>query len=131
MGDWDYINEHMGGHDDDGLPNFMNEPGFSDDNYYDEVEDDTYHNSNSIEIVLTPNKYLDSESRYLRAQLINNKLTNFTLEVMHDIYNQHDSLALEVYCNKVHIGFIQKYDSHIDINKFCFNNDVLKNITLE
>lgn len=28
--DWDYINEHMGGHDEDGLPNFMREPGFSD-----------------------------------------------------------------------------------------------------
>ena len=31
MGDWDYINDHMGGHDSDGLPNFMSEPGFSDD----------------------------------------------------------------------------------------------------
>lgn len=28
--DWDYINEHMGGHDEDGLPNFMSEPGFAD-----------------------------------------------------------------------------------------------------
>lgn len=27
--DWDYINEHLGGHDEDGLPNFMSEPGFS------------------------------------------------------------------------------------------------------
>ncbi|MGB3917610.1 hypothetical protein J9253_01100 [Thiothrix litoralis] len=26
--DWDYINEHMGGHDEDGLPNFMNTPYF-------------------------------------------------------------------------------------------------------
>jgi len=31
--DWDYINEHMGGHDDDGLPNFMSAQGFSDDSY--------------------------------------------------------------------------------------------------
>lgn len=31
--DWDYINEHMGGHDEDGLPNFMNEPGFSDEHH--------------------------------------------------------------------------------------------------
>ena len=31
--DWDYINEHMGGHDEDGLPNFMSEPGFSGDEY--------------------------------------------------------------------------------------------------
>jgi hypothetical protein len=29
MGDWDYINEHMGGHDEDGLPNFMNDPNFN------------------------------------------------------------------------------------------------------
>ena len=28
MGDWDYINEHMGGHDADGMPNFVH--GFSD-----------------------------------------------------------------------------------------------------
>jgi hypothetical protein len=31
--DWDYINEHMGGHDEGGLPNFMSEPGFGDDSY--------------------------------------------------------------------------------------------------
>lgn len=29
--DYDYINEHMGGHDEDGLPNFMSAPGFGDD----------------------------------------------------------------------------------------------------
>lgn len=28
MGDWDYINDHMGGFDEDGLPNFMNSPHF-------------------------------------------------------------------------------------------------------
>jgi len=28
MGDWDYINDHMGGFDEDGLPNFMNSPNF-------------------------------------------------------------------------------------------------------
>jgi hypothetical protein len=31
MGDWDYINEHMGGHDEDGLSNFMSSPCFNDD----------------------------------------------------------------------------------------------------
>ena len=41
--DYDYINEHMGGHDEDGLPNFMSEPGFSDDSYYDN-EEDSYDN---------------------------------------------------------------------------------------
>jgi hypothetical protein len=28
MGDWDYINEHLGGHDSDGLPNLLNDSGF-------------------------------------------------------------------------------------------------------
>lgn len=38
MGDWDYINEHMGGHDADGLPNFMSAPGFADDCHCDQEE---------------------------------------------------------------------------------------------
>lgn len=33
MSDWDYINEHMGGHDEDGLPNFMSRPGFADNSF--------------------------------------------------------------------------------------------------
>jgi len=33
MSDTDYINDHMGGFDSDGLPNFMNAPGFDDDGY--------------------------------------------------------------------------------------------------
>lgn len=40
--DWDYINEHLGGHDVDGLPNFMNEPGFSDSCEID-IHDDVNH----------------------------------------------------------------------------------------
>ncbi|MDC9728771.1 MAG: hypothetical protein PSN04_05490, partial [Methyloprofundus sp.] len=33
MGDWQYIEDHMGGHDEDGLPNFMSAPGFADNSY--------------------------------------------------------------------------------------------------
>ncbi|HIP26983.1 MAG TPA: DUF2158 domain-containing protein [Flavobacteriaceae bacterium] len=41
MGDWDYINDNMGGwNEDTGLPNFMDEPGFADDSYYDKEDDD-------------------------------------------------------------------------------------------
>lgn len=29
--DWDYINKHMGGHDENGIPNFVRVSGFSDD----------------------------------------------------------------------------------------------------
>jgi len=28
MSDWDFINEEMGGWDEDGLPNFMSDPNF-------------------------------------------------------------------------------------------------------
>jgi uncharacterized protein YodC (DUF2158 family) len=31
--DWQFIEDHMGGHGSDGLPNFMSEPGFSDGGY--------------------------------------------------------------------------------------------------
>lgn len=34
--DWDYINEHMGGHDEAGLPNFVSRSGFADDSYHEE-----------------------------------------------------------------------------------------------
>jgi ABC-type uncharacterized transport system YnjBCD substrate-binding protein len=40
--DCDYINEHMGGHDKDGLPNFMSEPRFTDDLYYEEKDLDYF-----------------------------------------------------------------------------------------
>jgi len=54
--DWQYIQDHMGGHDEDGLPNFMSEPGFSDDSYYDsnDEEENGYDNkdeNNNLEVV--------------------------------------------------------------------------------
>jgi hypothetical protein len=46
MGDWDYINEHMGGHDEDGMPNFMSKPGFADnDDYGPEPKEPSYFNT--------------------------------------------------------------------------------------
>lgn len=40
--DWDYINEYLGGHDDDGLPNFMNKAGFSESGEVD-IHNDVSH----------------------------------------------------------------------------------------
>ena len=40
--EWDYINEHMGGHDEDGMPNFVSQPGFADDSEY--IEEYTVEN---------------------------------------------------------------------------------------
>ncbi|NLW06093.1 MAG: hypothetical protein GX029_12865 [Pseudomonadaceae bacterium] len=38
--DWDFINSHMGGHDEDGLPNFMRQSGFADDSDCEEDRDE-------------------------------------------------------------------------------------------
>jgi hypothetical protein len=87
----------------------------------------------SIKISLTPTKYLDSDGQYMRAKLINNELSesDVSLEVMHDKYNSHDSKALQVFCNQISIGYIQKYDDEEDIDDFCFiENDKAINLTL-
>lgn len=41
--DWQYIEDHMGGHDEDGFPNFMSKPGFYDeeDSYAEEDKNDS------------------------------------------------------------------------------------------
>lgn len=118
----------------DGIPYWM------DDNYeekYDDSEEDNDYDEivESIEISLTPSKYLQSEeAKYLRAKLINNKLnpSEIDLEIMHDKYNNADKLALEIYCNAKMIGHIQKYDASVDIDKFCFiNNKTIESLRLE
>ena len=131
MGDFDYGMEH-GLWDADGVPHWLGDEE-------EQIKDDYYHHKknttlNSIEIHLTPSKYLDSDGRYLRAKLTNNKLSSsdIKLEVMHDKYNNNDSLALEVYNKGVMIGHIQKYDSSIDINRFCFvNSKLINTLTLK
>ena len=45
--DWQYIQDHMGGHDEDWLPNFMSKPGFSDDSYNDEEDE---YDSNNLDV---------------------------------------------------------------------------------
>lgn len=84
--------------------------------------DNEIESSNKIIVELTPGKYLSSEGRYLRAKLTNNELedSDIILEVLHDKSNDNDPLALEVFCNRISIGYIQKYSSTIDIDDFCF-----------
>jgi len=59
--DWDYINEHMGGHDEDGLPNFVSEPSFAD-NVDEYIE---YINNSKVEI-----KIEREQSYYILENLI-------------------------------------------------------------
>jgi len=76
-----------------------------------------------LSVKLTPTKYLASEGRYMRARLLNGELDNneIKLEVFHDIGNDYDALALEVFCNEVPIGHIRKHDSDHDLDSLCFD----------
>ena len=141
MGDFDDGRE-MGLWGDDGIPYWMDDD-VKDDKYIKNDYDSStsipkYQNikatDNSIDINLTPSKYLSSEEQNLRNRLINNELNSsqINLKVIHNPKNTHDSLALEVYNNNVKIGHIQKYDNPIDINQFCFiNNKKVDNLKIE
>jgi len=86
-----------------------------------------------IKIELTPSKYLSSESRYIRAKLLDQELDapNVALEVLHDRENENDALALEVFCNRVSIGYIRKHNNEIDIDRACFLNGKKNKLNLE
>ena len=117
MGDWDLAYE-MGLEDGEG-------------GYGDNCLDDTDYISNAskctIEVKLTPIKYLNNAQHYMRNKLFNNHLNKPKLEILHDKFNLNDKLAIAVYCNEVMIGFIQKLDNLNNINSFCFHNNQLIN----
>lgn len=137
MGDFDDMYD-MGLVDISGMPTWEEpqDDAFSNTTKYSNYTDNSkVKELKSIEIKLTPVKYLNSqEARYLRASLINNKINDQTidLEIMHDKYNNNDKFALEVYCNRTMIGYIQKYDSDVNINSFCFDDgQLLDDISLK
>lgn len=86
-----------------------------------------------IKIDLTPSKYLSSESRYVRAKLLDQELdtSNVALEVLHDRENENDAFALEVFCNRVSIGYVKKHNNEVDIDKVCFLNGKKNKLSLE
>lgn len=131
MGDYDYGREH-GMWGDDGVPYWIKyDNGFNEENNSNVYEQK--NNLESIEVSLTPSKFLMPEEKYSRAKLINNTLddNDINLEVMHNKYNKYDSLALEVYNKGIMIGHIQKYDAQKNINEFCFiNNKKIKSLIL-
>lgn len=57
---------------------------------------------------------------------------NTKLEVFHDVDNTYDPLTLEVFCNEVPIGYIQKNDCEYDLENFCFDEfSKKKDLSLE
>ena len=117
MGDFDDMYD-MGLVDKSGMPIWEE----NDTNY-----STVHHNTNlvkeSIIVSLTPDKYLNNEQQYKRSKFLNGHLDSYTLEVLHDNYNQNDSFALKVYCDGVMIGYIQKYNNPNNINEFSFKDN--------
>ena len=66
--DYDYINEHLGGHDDDGIPNFLNEidPIDNKDNY--DFLEEKIENDQEISQENTTN--MEEKSYYILENLI-------------------------------------------------------------
>jgi Leucine-rich repeat (LRR) protein len=130
MGDWDYAVEH-GFEDSNGDGNAQIHDYYNDE---DSHEKEGKSSVKSISVQLTPSNYLDSKSRYMRANLVNHRLDSMqvVLEVLHDRFNEQDSLALEVYCNQHFIGYIQKKYSEVNIEEFCFSGgEVLRDLILD
>lgn len=158
MGDWDYINEKMGGFDEDGLPNFLNESGHTDEN-----EEHYFYNSKprygdssaykevcnyhvdyfSNEIIriyidLTPEYFLDEKQKEMRNSLLK-QTSKITLDLIVNKNNTHDSKVLEVYYKNTFIGYIRKnykkghgtISSKSDIENYCFYENKLDDVTLE
>jgi len=66
--DWDFINDHMGGWDSDGMPNFMNDASFYDDHKRQPKKPST--NSDRTEQEFYENGTLKSEKTYCQNNLI-------------------------------------------------------------
>ena len=128
MGDWDWAYEH--GYED--MQGNLLKDDYEDEHVLD--ESNKTKATESIVVELTPSKYLDSDGRYIRAKLTNNDLNakEINLEVFHDKSNERDPYALEVFCNRKFIGHIQKYNSYLNIDEFCFTESgVKRKLTIE
>lgn len=92
-------------------------------------------NRNEISVFLEENvSELKADERYLRAKLTNNRLANseIILEIFHDKFDKSDPLALEVYCNQIFIGKVEKFSNISQVNRFCFASDnTFKNIGIK
>ena len=89
-----------------------------------------------INVELTPSKYLTSDSsKYIRSKILNNKenVDWDDFELMYDKFNEYDSFAIQVFYNEIFIGYIKKNQTFLsssEINNFCFNNQDLREISI-
>ena len=87
-----------------------------------------------LSVLLTPMEILKTDERYTRASLYKNT-NRRKLEIIHNKFNEEDSKTLDVYNNGIFIGYVRKkFTVDIDktdlVNNFCFNNEIINDITL-
>ena len=97
--------------------------------------DDLVSNDCKLKVTLTPVIYVSSEGKTERNLMIaRSENTEVELELYHDKSNRFDHKALQVSYNSIAMGYIQKKYSNVDrtslIDSFCFNADMLTNISL-
>ena len=129
MGDWDDMVD-MG---------YGNADGTLTEEFYESCESPEYNNKINtpmkyeyMEVMLTPSNYLSSEEKYERALIINSKqfVDWSKFEVMHDSTNQYDHFAIQIFFQKIFIGFVKKHTSISSINSFCFYNDQILDLEI-
>jgi len=113
MSDFDYGYER-GWWGTDGLP------------YWDDDEKEVLDRREHIVIELTPSKFLKEHQKNKRDMLFShsNKYDYLSLKIVHNRYHKNDPYALEVYYQRVFIGYVRKKFDDINkskqINDFCF-----------
>ena len=98
--------------------------------------DDMTNSYNKIKVALTPANYVSSEGKSERNLMFaRSQNTEIELEINHEPTNKHDKKALIVSYNNINMGYIRKMYNNIDrthiINDFCFNNKVMRKISLK
>ncbi|HFU75827.1 MAG TPA: hypothetical protein ENK66_06220 [Arcobacter sp.] len=105
--DWQYIEDHMGGHDEDGLPNFMSEPGFSDD--YDDDEDsyDTKDENNNLEVEFNVGDIVKLNSNDVLMTI-----RNIDIDILEcRWFDKNDNIQSEKF-NVLEISLVDKVENH-------------------
>jgi len=105
------------------------------------ISDEVDHEYDGLVIELTPPKYLSPSERDYRFDIETDPDYRTELFIKHDRYNKHDKNALAVYAyhggTKIFIGYVRKnpsekkYSSKDVIEKYCFTEEMLKNISIK
>ena len=128
---WDYINEHLGGHDEDGLPNFMNEPGFSDQEYqtqkklhfnsFEEAKNWSFNNKGKV-FTRSPdgNGFIPKDYSPTKKTLLDYNLDSFTSKDGNRFQGLDGSECAQILDN-----ILSKYSHHL-LGRFNNNHNFSK-----